>query len=96
MRLSLSEFVAFCNFLIRALSHFHFPPRLASLESGWRYEGLYQHKREEILCFRKKGHKSISYMGLVNYSEHFDTRILHMTLSGCDGPYIHQRSDVCE
>ena len=36
-------------FLIHALSHFHFPPRLASFESGWRYEALHQHKREKIL-----------------------------------------------
>ena len=54
MRLSLFEFVAFCNLLIRALSHFHFPPRLASLESGSRYEGLYQHKREQILYFKNE------------------------------------------
>ena len=40
-----------CLFIILALAHFHFPLKLVSLESGcWCYEGLFWHKREEILC----------------------------------------------
>ena len=77
--------MAFFNFPILVLSHFHFPPQLPSLESGWRYEGLYQHKREEILCFRKQDGK-VFHMGLANYIIYFDTQILLYNALGVVDP----------